>query len=240
MPKDIPMSREPSVRRRTHLIRDSHADSGPWAGPNRNGARINDRPSKHRDQAGRCRVPGHIQWPTGSHMNYWPCQLRDMAGCRRGPGHSRYLTGSWMIRRTCQPRHMCTISGRRSRSCKTCIGHQSPIWWTRWLNCNWRLRHWSLYSQGPSTLTMKAPPVQSKPGAFAYTNVPKFSGVISWDQYRQVFDAIVRLNGWDDATVALQLLSHLEGDALNVTLLVPEPKRVTRAGLVGQLTEHYG
>ena len=93
---------------------------------------------------------------------------------------------------------------------------------------------------GPSTLTMKAPPVKSKPGAFTYTNVPKFSGVTSWDQYRQVFDAIVRSNGWDDATVALQLLSHLEGDALNVTLLVPEAKRVTRAGLVGQLTEHYG
>ena len=52
--------------------------------------------------------------------------------------------------------------------------------------------------------------------------MPKFSGVTSWDQYRQVFDAIVRSNGWDDATVALQLLSHLEGDALNVALLIPE------------------
>ena len=54
--------------------------------------------------------------------------------------------------------------------------------------------------------------------------VPKFSGVNSWDQYRQVFDAIVRSNGWDDATVILQLLSHLEGDALNVTLLVLEQR----------------
>ena len=70
--------------------------------------------------------------------------------------------------------------------------------------------------------------------------MPKFSGDSSWDQYRQVFDAIVRSNGWDDAAVALQLLSHLEGDALNVALLVPEVKRATRAGLVGELTEHYG
>ena len=31
-------------------------------------------------------------------------------------------------------------------------------------------------------------------------------------------------NGWDDATAALQLLSHLEGDALNVALLVPAPQ----------------
>ena len=42
--------------------------------------------------------------------------------------------------------------------------------------------------------------------------------------------------------VALQLLSHLEGDALNVALLVPEVRRATRAELVkfGALTEHYG
>ena len=65
------------------------------------------------------------------------------------------------------------------------------------------------------------------------TKVPKFSGVTSWDQYRQVFDAIVRLNGLDDTTVALQLLSHLEGNSWNVALLVPEVKRATRAGLVG-------
>ena len=52
--------------------------------------------------------------------------------------------------------------------------------------------------------------------------------------------AIIRSNGWDDATVALQLLSHLEGDALNVALIVPEVKSATRAGLVGALTEHYG
>ena len=45
--------------------------------------------------------------------------------------------------------------------------------------------------------------------------VPKFAGVTSWEQYRQVFDAIVQSNGWDDATAALQLLSHLEGDALS-------------------------
>ena len=54
-----------------------------------------------------------------------------------------------------------------------------------------------------------------------------------------MFDAIVRLNGWDDAMVALKLLSHLEGDALNVALLVPEATRVMRARLVRALTEHY-
>ena len=92
---------------------------------------------------------------------------------------------------------------------------------------------------GPSTLATKIPPVKSKPVAFTSTKVPKFTGVTSWDQNRQVFDAIVWSNGWDDVTVSLQLLSYLEGDTLNVTLFVPEIKRVMRAGLVGALTEHY-
>ena len=55
-----------------------------------------------------------------------------------------------------------------------------------------------------------------------------------------MFEAITQSNGWDDATVALQLLYHLEGDVLNVVLLVPEVRRATRTGLVGALMEHYG
>ena len=49
--------------------------------------------------------------------------------------------------------------------------------------------------------------------AFTMTKVPRFGGTTSWEQYWQVFDAIVLSNGWDDATAAVQLLSHLEGDA---------------------------
>ena len=58
---------------------------------------------------------------------------------------------------------------------------------------------------------------------FTSTKVPRFAGTTSWEQYRQVFDAIVLSNGWEDATAELQLLSHFEGDALNVALLVPAP-----------------
>ena len=46
-------------------------------------------------------------------------------------------------------------------------------------------------------------------------------------------------NGWDDVTAALQLLSHLDGDALNVTLLVPESQRVLSGVLTRSLSEHY-
>ena len=35
--------------------------------------------------------------------------------------------------------------------------------------------------------------------------------------------AIALSNGWDDVTAALQLLSHLQDDALNVALLIPMP-----------------
>ena len=55
-----------------------------------------------------------------------------------------------------------------------------------------------------------------------------------------MFDAIVISNGWGDATAALQLLSHLEGDALNVALLVPAPWRASPVGLVDELTALYG
>ena len=75
--------------------------------------------------------------------------------------------------------------------------------------------------------------------AFMTTKVPRFGGTTSWEQYWQVFDAIVLSNGWDDATAALQLLSHLEGDTLNVALLVPMFRRTTRTGLVDALWAHY-
>ena len=55
-----------------------------------------------------------------------------------------------------------------------------------------------------------------------------------------MFDAIVRLNGWDNNAAALQLFSHLEGDALYVAHLVPLSRRLSQSGLVDALTAHYG
>ena len=55
-----------------------------------------------------------------------------------------------------------------------------------------------------------------------------------------MFEAIVRSNGWDSDTAALQLFSHLEGDALNVAHLIPLTRRLSRSGLVDALTAHYG
>ena len=69
--------------------------------------------------------------------------------------------------------------------------------------------------------------------------VPRYSRKSNWEQYREVFEAIVCSNGWDDVTAALQLLSHLDGDALNIALLVPESRRVKPGFLIKSLSEHY-
>ena len=60
---------------------------------------------------------------------------------------------------------------------------------------------------------------------FTTTPVPRYDGVSDWDQYREVFEAIVCSNRWDEMTAALQLIAHLDGEALNVALLVPEGQR---------------
>ena len=76
--------------------------------------------------------------------------------------------------------------------------------------------------------------------ALTTTKVPWFDGSTSWEQYLQVFEAIVLSNGWGDATAALQLLSHLQGDALSVALLTPMPLQATRKELTDALSSHYG
>ena len=74
---------------------------------------------------------------------------------------------------------------------------------------------------------------------FTSTPVPRYSGKSNWEQYREIFEAIVCSNGWDDVTAALQLLSHLDGDALNVALLVPESQRTMPEFLINSWSDHY-
>ena len=76
--------------------------------------------------------------------------------------------------------------------------------------------------------------------ALTTTKVPWFNGSTSWEQYQQVFDVIALSNGWGDATAALQLLSHLQDDALSVALLIPMPRRASRKELTDALSSHYG
>ena len=77
----------------------------------------------------------------------------------------------------------------------------------------------------------RRPPRQA---GFTLTPVPRYSGKSNWEQYCEIFEAIVCSNSWDDATAALHLLSHLDGDALNVALLVAEVP-AGRAGVFDKL-----
>ena len=74
---------------------------------------------------------------------------------------------------------------------------------------------------------------------FTSTPVPRYAGGSNWDQYREVFEAIVCSNGWDEVTAALQLIAHLDGEALNVALLVPEAQRILPGVLLKTLSAHY-
>ena len=57
---------------------------------------------------------------------------------------------------------------------------------------------------------------------FTNTAVPRFDGGGCWQQHLQIVQAIVKSNGWMDGMAALQLFAHLDGEALNVALLMPE------------------
>ena len=88
----------------------------------------------------------------------------------------------------------------------------------------------------------QTPPVTLRPQrrlGFTSTPVPRYSGKSNWEQYREVFKAIVCSNGWDDVAAALQLFSHLDGDTLHVALLVPESRMVVPGFLIKSLSDHY-
>ena len=74
--------------------------------------------------------------------------------------------------------------------------------------------------------------------ALTTTKVPWFNG--STSIYKYLTRSIVLSNGWGDATAALQLLSHLQDDALSVALLIPMPLQASRRELTDALSSHYG
>ena len=96
-------SREPWERRRTSVIRDRHADSGPWAAPNRNGPGMSCWSRELQDNAGRREVPGHSRWrrwAIGSHSKCRPQHIRERTGriechpvTNRGTNRTLRITG---------------------------------------------------------------------------------------------------------------------------------------------------
>ena len=74
---------------------------------------------------------------------------------------------------------------------------------------------------------------------FTNTAVPRFDGRGCWQQHLLIVQAIVKSNGWSAATAALQLFAHLDGEALNVALLMPVKEREQWKDLSNGLSEYY-
>ena len=74
-----------------------------------------------------------------------------------------------------------------------------------------------------------------------FTNmvVPRFDGGGCWQQHLQIVQAIVKSNGWSEGTAALQPFAHLDGEALNVALLMPGEEREKWEGISNGLSEYY-
>ena len=74
---------------------------------------------------------------------------------------------------------------------------------------------------------------------FTNTAVPRFDGRGCWKPHLLIVQAIVKSNGWSEATAALQLFAHLDGEALNVALLMPVEERKQWEDLSNGLSEYH-
>ena len=74
---------------------------------------------------------------------------------------------------------------------------------------------------------------------FTNTAAPRFDGTGCWQQHLLVFRAIMKSNGWSTTTAALQLFAHLDGEALQVALLMPDKVRERWKDLVDKLSAYY-
>ena len=83
------------------------------------------------------------------------------------------------------------------------------------------------------TFTMKL-------GRFTNTAIPTFNGAgWCWYQHRHIAQAIATSNGWSEETATLQLFAHLEGESLDVALLLPKETREIWMGLVDGFSAYY-
>ena len=78
-----------------------------------------------------------------------------------------------------------------------------------------------------------------RPHRFTNTAVPRFDETGCWQQHLLVFQAITKSNGWSPDTAALQLFAHLDGEVLQVALLLPDKIRERWKDLVDELSAYY-
>ena len=115
----------------------------------------------------------------------------------------------------------------------------SPVFQQRVLKLQRDLEEAKAESRYFHAKRLENPVVAPNRPRFTSTPVPRYAGGSNWDQYREVFEAIVCSNRWDEMTAALQLIAHLDGEALNVALLVPKAQRIRPGVLFKTLSAHY-
>ena len=79
----------------------------------------------------------------------------------------------------------------------------------------------------------------SRPRIFTNTASPRFDGTRCWEQHLLVFQAIAKSNGWSSGTTALQLFAHLDGEALQVALLVLNRNRECWRDIADEISAYY-
>ena len=79
----------------------------------------------------------------------------------------------------------------------------------------------------------------SRPRIFTNTAVPRFDGTGCWEQHLLVFQAIAESNGWSSDTAALQLFAHLDGEALQVVLLMLNRNKECWKDIADELSAYY-
>ena len=79
----------------------------------------------------------------------------------------------------------------------------------------------------------------SRPRIFTNTAVPRFDGTRCWEQHLLVFQAIAKSNGWSSDMAALQLVAHLDGEALQVALLVLNRNKEGGRDITDKLSAYY-
>ena len=96
-------------------------------------------------------------------------------------------------------------------------------------------------STGPQRFGQTWPDGPDVGGLHRFTNtaVPRFDGTGCWQQHLLVFQAITKSNVWSPDTAALQLFAHLDGEALQVALLLPDRIREHWKDFVDKLSTYY-
>ena len=77
------------------------------------------------------------------------------------------------------------------------------------------------------------------PHRFTNTAVPRFDGTGCWQQHLLVIQAITKSNRWSPDTAAIQLFAHLDREALQAAILMPDRIRECWKDFVDELSAYY-